>query len=53
VIGSAYSIVVLDGQTGAVDWRVSSGYDRNNDPDATESVGRTWPGLLRWTKATV
>jgi len=29
VIGSAYSIVALDGRTGALEWRLSSGHDRS------------------------
>ena len=44
VIGSAYSIVVLDGATGALVWRAPSGHDRS-DPGAS-SVGRTWPGIV-------
>ena len=44
VIASAYSIVVLDGETGAVQWRMASGHDRS-EPDA-DSVGRTWPGIV-------
>jgi hypothetical protein len=44
VIGSAYSIVVLDGASGALKWRVSSGHDRS-EPDA-DNVGRTWPGII-------
>ncbi len=43
VIASAYSIVVLDGQTGTLEWRVASGHDRSQ-PTAS-SVGRTWPGI--------
>jgi hypothetical protein len=43
VIASAYSIVVLDGATGALEWRVASGHDRSQ-PGA-ENVGRTWPGI--------
>ena len=43
VIASAYSIVVLDGASGALEWRVASGHDRSQ-PGA-ESVGRTWPGI--------
>ncbi|MGW8250296.1 MAG: FG-GAP-like repeat-containing protein [Anaerolineales bacterium] len=43
VIGSAYSIWVLDGESGAVKWRVASGHDRSQ-PEA-DSVGRTWPGI--------
>jgi hypothetical protein len=44
VIGSAYSIVVLDGATGALVWRMASGHDRS-EPSAS-SVGRTWPGIV-------
>ena len=44
VIASAYSIVVLNGETGALKWRVKSGHDRN-EPNA-ENVGRTWPGII-------
>lgn len=44
VIGSAYSIVVLDGATGALKWRAKSGHDRSQ-PDAS-NVGRTWPGIV-------
>jgi hypothetical protein len=43
VVASAYSIVALDGATGALRWRVASGHDRS-EPGA-ESVGRTWPGI--------
>jgi hypothetical protein len=43
VIASAYSIVALDGATGALQWRVKSGHDRN-EPEA-DSVGRTWPAI--------
>ena len=44
VIASAYSIVVLDGETGAVEWRIASGHDRS-EPGAS-NVGRTWPGIV-------
>jgi hypothetical protein len=44
VIASAYSIVSLDGASGALEWRVASGYDRSQ-PGAS-SVGRTWPGIV-------
>jgi len=44
VIASAYSIVALEGATGALEWRVASGYDRNQ-PSA-DNVGRTWPGIV-------
>jgi uncharacterized repeat protein (TIGR01451 family) len=43
VIGAAYSIVVLDGASGALEWRVASGHDRSQ-PGAS-NVGRTWPGV--------
>jgi hypothetical protein len=43
VVASAYSIVALDGATGALEWRVASGHDRS-EPGAS-SVGRTWPGI--------
>ena len=44
VIASAYSIVVLDGATGNLKWRVNSGTDRSN-PNL-DNVGRTWPGIV-------
>jgi len=44
VIGSAYSIFVLDGATGGLEWQVASGHDRS-EPGA-DSVGRTWPGIV-------
>ncbi len=44
VIASAYSIVVLDGNSGALEWRVKSGHDLT-EPDAW-NVGRTWPGVV-------
>jgi len=44
VVASAYSIVVLDGATGSVEWRVASGHDAT-EPGAT-NVGRTWPGIV-------
>ncbi len=44
VIGSAYSIVALDGGTGSLKWRVASGHDLS-EPNAS-SVGRTWPGIV-------
>lgn len=43
VIGSAYSIVSLDGETGKTNWRVASGHDRANGGN---NVGRTWPGIV-------
>ena len=44
VIASAYSIVNLDGASGALNWRVASGHDRSQ-PTAT-NVGRTWPNVV-------
>ena len=44
VVGSAYTIFVLNGKTGALKWQMKSGHDRN-EPDAS-SVGRTWPGIV-------
>ena len=44
VIGAAYSIYVLDGKTGALEWKVASGHDRS-EPGA-DDVGRTWPGVV-------
>jgi hypothetical protein len=44
VIASAYSIIALNGATGALEWRTASGYDRNQ-PSAS-NVGRTWPGIV-------
>jgi hypothetical protein len=43
VIASAYSIFVLAGKTGALEWKMASGHDRS-DPEAG-NVGRTWPGI--------
>ncbi|GEM_PF-463816 len=45
VIASAYSVVVLDGATGDLLWRVKSGHDRA-DSDGAGNVGRTWPGVV-------
>ena len=44
VIASAYSVVVLDASTGALEWRVASGHDRNELQ--ADNVGRTWPGII-------
>ncbi len=44
VVGSAYSIVVLDGSTGSLEWRTALGHDRS-EPGAS-NVGRTWPGVV-------
>jgi uncharacterized repeat protein (TIGR01451 family) len=43
VIGSPYTIFVLEGATGNLKWHMPSGHDRSQ-PDAG-SVGRTWPGI--------
>ncbi len=45
VVGSAYSVVSLQGSTGEVLWRVDSGKDRNS---AAGYSHRTWPGI--WIK---
>ena len=44
VIGSAYSVVVLNGATGDLKWRVKSGHDRSDSN--LDNVGRTWPGVV-------
>lgn len=44
VIWAAYSIFVVDGATGALEWKVASGHDRS-EPSASD-VGRTWPGVV-------
>ena len=44
VVASSYSIFVLDGSTGSLEWKMSSGHDRS-DPNAP-NVGRTWPGIV-------
>lgn len=44
VIASAYSIVKLDGASGALIWRVASGHDRSEP--AASNVGRTWPNVV-------
>ncbi len=44
VVASAYSVVRLDGATGALEWRVASGHDRS-EPGAG-NAGRTWPGIV-------
>ncbi len=43
VIASAYSIVVLNGNTGNIKWRAKSGHERNA---GGSNVGRTWPGVV-------
>jgi hypothetical protein len=44
VIASAYSIVTLNGETGALGWRVASGHDRSES--GASNVGRTWPNVV-------
>lgn len=44
VIASAYSIFVLDGSNGGLEWKTSSGHDRS-EPNA-DNLGRTWPGIV-------
>ena len=44
VIASTYSIFVLDGSTGALEWQMSSGHDRS--VPGAPNVGRTWPGIV-------
>ncbi|NVN92949.1 MAG: VCBS repeat-containing protein [Desulfuromonadales bacterium] len=44
VIASAYSIVNLDGATGALNWSVASGHDRSES--GVDNVGRTWPNVV-------
>jgi len=43
VIGSTYSIFVLDGASGSLEWQIASGHDRSQP--AAENVGRTWSGI--------
>ena len=45
VIGSGYAIHVLDGVTGALEWRMKSGHDRS-EGSSVANVGRTWPGIV-------
>ena len=45
VIGSAYSIVALDGATGDLIWRVKSGHDLSEGTQV-DNVGRTWAGIV-------
>ena len=45
VIGSAYSIVVLDGATGSLKWQVKSGHDISEGTQV-DNVGRTWAGIV-------
>jgi hypothetical protein len=44
VISSAYSIFVVNGSTGKLEWQVASGHDRSQ-PGAS-NVGRTWPDIV-------
>jgi hypothetical protein len=43
VIASTYTIYVIDGMTGGLEWQVASGHDRSQ-PGA-DNVGRTWPSI--------
>ena len=45
VIGSGYAIQVLDGASGALEWRMKSGHDRS-EGSSVSNVGRTWPGIV-------
>ncbi len=42
IVASAYSIVALQGETGALLWRVDSGKDRSSPAGYSH---RTWPGI--------
>jgi hypothetical protein len=44
ILSSAYSIVALDGPSGALEWRIYSGHDRSYT--GSNNVGRTWPGIV-------
>ncbi len=44
VLASAYSIFVLNGSSGALEWQMSSGHDRSQP--GQPNVGRTWPGIV-------
>ena len=44
IIAASYSITCLDAATGALKWRVPSGYDRSN-PNA-QYLGRTWADVF-------
>lgn len=44
VVGSAYSIVALEGATGELVWRANSGHDVSET--GASNVGRTWPGIV-------
>ena len=46
IVSSAYSIISVDGETGVLQWRVKSGYDRSVDPNSVDNVGRTWAGIV-------
>jgi uncharacterized repeat protein (TIGR01451 family) len=46
IIASTYSIFVLEGATGSLEWQVKSGHDRSEDPGDVDNVGRTWPGVV-------
>jgi uncharacterized repeat protein (TIGR01451 family) len=44
VIASAYTIFILDGATGGLEWHMASGHDRSET--GASNVGRTWPGIV-------
>ncbi len=44
VIWSAYSLFVVEGETGNEVWTVASGHDRSEA--GADNVGRTWPGIV-------
>jgi uncharacterized repeat protein (TIGR01451 family) len=44
VVGSAYTIFVLNGKTGELKWSMPSGHDRSQL--GASNVGRTWPGIV-------
>ncbi len=45
IISAAYSIVCLDANSGKLNWRIGSGYDRSNTADE-QYIGRTWADLI-------
>jgi hypothetical protein len=44
IIGSAYSIFVIDAETGELEWKVASGHDMT-EPEA-DNEGRTWADVI-------
>ncbi len=45
ILAAAYSIVNVDADSGKLNWRVGSGFDRSNTVDESY-VGRTWADLI-------